>query len=142
MHSHDSLEQALIQAVPKILQGDHSQQDRQSRGMEVDCKPIQPLREDANAILWQNNCIWTTFFVKLSTMELTISTRPEKLVMGVHLMVSGNHQVPDYWCLKTSAMQSLITLWNLVLLLRVLVWDVTIRQGETNVSLNHNMIQL
>jgi hypothetical protein len=32
--------------------------------------------------------------------------------------------------------------WSLVLFLRVIVWDVTIRQGRTNIRLNHNMTQL
>jgi hypothetical protein len=40
--------------------------------------------------------------------------------------------------MKTNAMQMLITLWTLVLFLRVMVWDVTIGQGNTNIRLNHN----
>ena len=37
---------------------------------------------------------------------------------------------------------TVITLWSLVLFLRVLVWDVTREQGRTNIRLNNDRTQL
>ena len=37
---------------------------------------------------------------------------------------------------------TVITLWSLVLFLRVMVWDVTIGQGRTNIRLNNDRTQL